>query len=106
MKYKDNLILEKDAIIEEYEKIINKNIDENLNNIKLNSNWFNFLTLFAISNNDEYVRIILFGIKFTFRVNENIINKVAWWIPVKKWRESFRAKFKIRPDQTRPDQTR
>ncbi|WP_180956127.1 ATP-grasp fold amidoligase family protein [Brachyspira pilosicoli] len=106
LKYKDNLILEKDAIIEEYEKIINKNIDENLNNIKLNSNWFNFLTLFAISNNDEYVRIILFGIKFTFRVNENIINKVAWWIPVKKWRESFRAKFKIRPDQTRPDQTR
>ena len=104
LKYKDNLIEEKDAIIEEYEKIINKNIDENLNNIKLNSNWFNFLTLFAISNNDEYVRIILFGIKFTFRVNENIINKVAWWIPFNKWRESFRAKFKVRPDQTRPDQ--
>ncbi|WIH87735.1 class I SAM-dependent methyltransferase [Brachyspira pilosicoli] len=35
-----------------------------------------------------------------------IINKMAWWIPVKKWRENFRDKFKIRPDQTRPDQTR
>ncbi|WP_157143923.1 ATP-grasp fold amidoligase family protein [Brachyspira pilosicoli] len=55
LKYKDKLLLEKDAIIEEYEKII---------------------------------------------------NKITWWIPIKKWRERFRAKFKIRPDQTRPDQTR
>ncbi|MBW5393386.1 glycosyl transferase, partial [Brachyspira pilosicoli] len=53
LKYKDKLLLEKDAIIEEYEKII---------------------------------------------------NKITWWIPIKKWRERFRAKFKIRPDQTRPDQ--
>ena len=35
-----------------------------------------------------------------------IINTISWWIPVKKWRESFRGKFKVRPDQTRPDQTR
>ena len=34
------------------------------------------------------------------------VNKIAWWIPIKKWRDDFRAKFKIRPDQTRPDQTR
>ena len=104
---KDNIIKEKElAIKERADEIIyiNKNKNEEINNMKLNSNWFNFLTLFAISNNEEYVRIILFGIKFTFRVNENIINKVAWWIPVKKWRESFRNKF--RPDQTRPDQTR
>ena len=42
-----------------------------------------------------------------FHVNhciDIIINTIAWWIPVKKWRENFRNKF--RPDQTRPDQTR
>ncbi|MEI0611467.1 methyltransferase domain-containing protein [Brachyspira pilosicoli] len=92
-------------IINKY-KIDVSNYISLIEKMKIDINWFNFLTLFAISNNDEYVRIILFGIKFTFRVNENSINKIAWWIPVKKWRESFRAKFKIRPDQTRPDQTR
>ena len=33
---------------------------------------------------------------------EKIINKMTWWIPVKKWRESFRNKF--RSDQIRSDQ--
>ena len=33
-----------------------------------------------------------------------VVNSISWWIPVKKWRENFRKKF--RPDQTRPDQTR
>ncbi|MEI0446102.1 glycosyltransferase family 8 protein [Brachyspira intermedia] len=45
---------------------------------------------------------------------ENTINKlidsIAWWIPVKKWRDNFRNKIfntdQTRPDQTRPDQTR
>ena len=40
----------------------------------------------------------------------NIVNTIAWWIPVKKWRDSFRNKMlntdQTRPDQTRPDQTR
>ncbi|WP_455145301.1 hypothetical protein [Brachyspira pilosicoli] len=40
------------------------------------------------------------------KITSESINKLAWWIPIKKWREYFRAKFKIRPDQTRPDQTR
>ena len=35
----------------------------------------------------------------------NLINKIAWWIPIKKWRDDFRNKIS-RPDQTRPDQTR
>ena len=34
-----------------------------------------------------------------------IVNILAWWIPVKKWRDDFRNKI-LRPDQTRPDQTR
>ena len=36
---------------------------------------------------------------------DNIVNAIAWWIPVKKWRDNFRNKI-LRPDQTRPDQTR
>ncbi|WP_232473252.1 polysaccharide pyruvyl transferase family protein [Brachyspira sp. SAP_772] len=74
-----------------------------INEIRENRNWIKF---FGIYNTNNYIFAYLFGIKFTFRVNENSINKIAWWIPVKKWRESFRSKFKIRPDQTRPDQTR
>ena len=34
-----------------------------------------------------------------------LINTIAWWIPIKKWRDNFRSKFAI-TDQTRPDQTR
>uniref|UniRef100_UPI0026086F7E polysaccharide pyruvyl transferase family protein n=1 Tax=uncultured Brachyspira sp. TaxID=221953 RepID=UPI0026086F7E len=38
------------------------------------------------------------------------INKLAWWIPIKKLRDHFRNKMlntdQTRPDQTRPDQTR
>ena len=37
------------------------------------------------------------------------INKLAWWIPIKKLRDRFRNKMlntdQTRPDQTRPDQT-
>ena len=40
----------------------------------------------------------------------NIINTISWWIPIRKWRDSFRNKMlnkdQTRPDQTRPDQTR
>ncbi|WP_157143926.1 methyltransferase domain-containing protein [Brachyspira pilosicoli] len=66
---------------------------------------FNF-TLFGIKNIKKYLIITILGLKITLKINEKNIDKIAWWIPVKKWRESFRAKFKVRPDQTRPDQTR
>ena len=60
--------------------------------LKLNSNWW---TLFGISNNSEYLRLTLFGIKFTFRINKYVINKLAWWIPIRKWRDNFRNKFNV-----------
>ena len=39
---------------------------------------------------------------------EEIINKIVWWIPVKKWRDNFRVKFKIesRAEQSRAEQSR
>ena len=58
--------------------------------LRLNSNWF---TLFGISNNDKYLRITLFGIKFSIKMNKERIDKLAWWIPVRKWRDNFRNKF-------------
>ena len=70
--------------------INNKNYE--LEKLKLNCNWFN---IFGISNNSEYLRITLFGIKIIIKINEKNINKLAWWIPVRKWRDNFRNKFKI-----------
>ena len=35
----------------------------------------------------------------------NIVNTIAWWIPIKKWRDNFRNKI-LNTDQTRPDQNR
>ena len=110
LKYKDNLIEEKDFVIRERNNEI-IHLNEEINNIKLNSNWFNLFTilnfnLFSISNNFDYLRITILGIRIVLKMNEKSINKIAWWIPFNKWRESFRAKFKVRPDQTRPDQTR
>ena len=70
--------------------------------VNYNKNW---IRIFGIYNNENYIFIYLFGIKLTIIVNEKNINRIAWWIPVKKWRDNFRSKF-ARPDQTRPDQTR
>ena len=61
-----------------------------IENLKLNCNWW---TLFGISNNSEYLRLTLFGIKFTFKINKTIVNNLAWWIPVRKWRDNFRSRF-------------
>ncbi|PTY40509.1 class I SAM-dependent methyltransferase [Brachyspira hampsonii] len=91
-------------------------------NNNINNNFF-------ISNNFEYIKnlqylfsIELFGNKLYklddlyFRFNKldstisNLLNRLAWWIPVKKWRDNFRNNIfnadQTRPDQTRPDQTR
>ena len=67
--------------------------------LKLNINWFSILSifgiqLFSISNNANYLRLTILGIKLTFKVNEKSINKIAWWIPIKSLRNNFRAKFK------------
>ena len=59
------------------------------------------------NDNDElFFHIINTGMSKN-SIDKKIINTIAWWIPIKKWRDNFRDKFAItRPDQTRPDQTR
>ena len=90
-------------------------INNKIEKLKLNLNLFSILSifgiqLFSISNNTNYLRLTVLGIKLTFKVNEESINKISWWIPIRSLRNNFRGKFKIadqtRPDQTRPDQTR
>ena len=55
----------------------------------------NWIKLFGIYNTKDYLMFYLFGIKISLKINEKNINKLAWWIPVRKWRDGFRSKFKI-----------
>ena len=53
----------------------------------------NWIKLFGIYNTKDYLMFYLFGIKISLKINEKNINKLAWWIPVRKWRDNFRNKF-------------
>ena len=106
LNYANDTIKTLNNKLDNFNNIINY-INKRNEELKLNINWFSLLSilgihLFAISNNSNYIRLTILGIKLTFKVNENSINQIAWWIPIKKLRDNFRVKFK-RPDQTRPD---
>ncbi len=78
----------------EKNNIINDLYGKNLelyNEINRKQNW---IKLFGIYNTKDYLIFYLFGIKFTIKVNENKINKISWWIPIRKLRDNFRNKFK------------
>ena len=55
----------------------------------------NWIKLFGIYNTKDYLMFYLFGFKISFKMNENRVNKLAWWMPIRKWRDNFRNKFKI-----------
>lgn len=77
--------------IEELNIQLNSKIEENyikLNN-KIEENK-NLIRLFGIYNK-YYIYVYILGIRITLK-----IAKIAWWIPVRKWRDNFRNKF----DQT------
>lgn len=88
----EHLIYENDFLdlkLKETNNEIN-DLKKNINEIKENKNW---IKLFGIYNTNEYLIFYLFGIKITFKMNENRINNLAWWIPVRKLRDNFRNKF-------------
>ena len=60
--------------------------------IKINEKQ-NWIKLFGIYNTKDYLMFYLFGIKISFKMNENRVNKLAWWIPIRKLRDKFRIKF-------------
>ena len=59
------------------------------------SSYNNWIKLFGIYNSKNYIYIFIFGIKFTLKVNEKLINKIANFIPIKKVRNNFKNKFII-----------
>ena len=91
--YKDDII---NFLINENTDLNNKINDlysknfELYNQIDCRQNW---VKLFGIYNTKEYLIFYFFGIKISFRMNEEIVNKLAWWIPIRKWRDNFRSKF-------------
>ncbi|WP_297208540.1 polysaccharide pyruvyl transferase family protein, partial [uncultured Brachyspira sp.] len=88
--YKDDMI---NLLIEKNQQLNNENkqLSNKINYLANNINWLKF---FGIYNSKNYIYIYLFGIKVTIKATEKNINMIAWWIPVKKWRESFKDKFR------------
>ena len=75
--------------------IINKDLEINsfkisIEEYKLKIPWFE---IFNIYNNSNILKIVIFGIKIIIKITPKKINKIAWWIPVKKLRDNFRNKF-------------
>ena len=78
----------------------NRNLDLQNNIYKLNNSLRNeinerqnWIKLFGIYNTKKYLIFYFFGIKISFRMNEKRVNNLAWWIPIRKWRDNFRNKF-------------
>ena len=85
---KVNIYLMKSVLIGSIRIILE---DNNLRKeINEKSNW---IKLFGIYNTKDYLMFYLFGIKISFKMNENRVNKLAWWIPIRKWRDNFRNKM-------------
>ena len=71
-------------------KIENNILQNNLNDLKLKSGWF---SLFNIYSNPNTLRIVIFGIKLTFKVKKENIEKIIKIIPIKKLRYFIINKF-------------
>ena len=55
----------------------------------------NDIRFFGIYHNRNTLEIVIFFIKIRIEMNFKNINKIAWFIPVRKWRESFKRAFDI-----------
>ena len=79
IKIKDNNYIQNETDI--------RLIKQKLNKYMLDSNGINLL---GYSINNEYFRIYFLFLKITLK-----INSLAWLIPIRKWRDKFREKFKM-----------
>ena len=81
------------SLINYYDNEINKYKNE-INKYKIIENKINIADiLFSISKDNSYIVFMIIGIKIKIK-KDNFVKKVSWWIPVKKWRNNFRTKFK------------
>ena len=94
-KYEVLSYINKSELISSYfeKNLTEKNLTEKNPTEKksLKINWLPII--FGISNNGNTIRITILFIKITIKMTDEKINKMAWWIPIRKWRDKFRAKF-------------
>mgnify|MGYP004608117443 CR=1 FL=1 len=55
----------------------------------------NDVKCFGIYHNRNTLEIVIFFIKIRIEMSFKNVNKIAWFIPVKKWREAFKRVFDI-----------
>lgn len=84
IKIKDNNYIQNETDI--------RLIKQKLNKYMLDSNGINLL---GYSINNEYFRIHFLFLKLTLK-----ISSLAWWIPIRKWREKFKMQTARRQDRT------
>ena len=93
------------------EKALKNNYNEYMNNCFLymqETRFFNYLFETNIRNENRINNLEnhLNYIKTKYKNSNNMIDKIAWWIPVRKWRDKFRNKFnRTGQDRTGQDRT-
>ena len=55
----------------------------------------NDVKCFGVYHNRNTLEIVIFFIKIRIEMSFKNVNKIAWFIPVKKWRESFKRAFDV-----------
>ncbi|ADG70803.1 glycosyltransferase family 8 protein [Brachyspira murdochii] len=55
----------------------------------------NDVRCFGVYHNRNTLKIVIFFIKIRIEMSFKNVNKIAWFIPVKKWREAFRRAFDV-----------
>ena len=55
----------------------------------------NDVKCFGIYHNRNTLEIVIFFIKIRIEMSFKNVNKIAWFIPVKKWREAFKRAFDV-----------
>ena len=55
----------------------------------------NDVRCFGIYHNRNTLEIVIFFIKIRIEMSFKNVNKIAWFIPVKKWREAFKRAFDV-----------
>ena len=94
------LILSFDTEVNRYKTEINKYKAE-IDRYKNDINKYNIIVnriniadiLFSISKDNSYIVIMIIGIKIKIK-KDSFVKIVSWCIPIKKWRNNFRTKFK------------
>uniref|UniRef100_UPI003F4C547F glycosyltransferase family 8 protein n=1 Tax=Brachyspira catarrhinii TaxID=2528966 RepID=UPI003F4C547F len=55
----------------------------------------NDVRFFGVYHNRNTLEIVIFFIKIRIEMSFKNVNKIAWFIPVKKWREAFKRAFDV-----------